>query len=134
MAVESTGSGSGQHRFTRGLEGVTEVRAPLPTIDLRPGGLLRQDSSLGSKLDELYGAGKLDELLYESVKPATQLTTRTGTVGFSEALAEILKALPEISRDFSVPKEEEESLANTLREDINNQELLAACRRALLGG
>jgi hypothetical protein len=89
---------------------------------------------LGSKLDELYSAGKLDELLYESVKPATQLTTRTGTIGFSAALADILGALPEICRECSIPADEAESLAASIRDDINNQELLAACRRALLGG
>lgn len=134
MGIETTGRDPGRHRFSTGLEGVSEIRTPLPTIDLRPGGLLRQNSPIGSRIDELYAAGKLDELLYESVKPATQLTTRTGTIGFSESLAGILGVLPDLCSQFSIPREEAEGLETTIREDINNQELLAACRRALLGG
>jgi hypothetical protein len=134
MGIETTGRDPGSHRFTTGLEGVSEIRTPLPTIDLRPGGLLRQNSPLGSRIDELYAAGKLDELLYDSVKPATQLTTRTGTIGFSESLAAILGILPDLCRECSISPEETSAIESTIRDDINNQELLAACRRALLGG
>jgi hypothetical protein len=134
MAIESTSPESGAYRFNTGIEGVSEALSKIPTIPLRPGGLLRQDSNLGSKLEELYSAGKLDELLYESVKPATQLTTRSGSVVFSSSLRRILQSLPEIMKSHAIPDTEVSSLEETLREDLNNQELLAACRRALLGG
>jgi len=131
MAIEPTRL---ELRFETGLEHVSEIGAPAPTIDLKPGGLLRQEGALGNHLDDLFGAMKMDSFLYDSLKPETTNTTRTGRLGLTESLEQIVEKIPQLREKFSLSEEEANSLSSLIREDIFNQELLAACRRALLGG
>jgi len=42
--------------------------------------------------------------------------------------------IPQLREKLSLSEEEANALSSLIREDIFNQELLAACRRALLGG
>jgi hypothetical protein len=121
-------------RFDTGLERISEIGAPAPTIDLKPGGLLRQERGLGNHLEDLFGAMKLDSFLYDSVKPETTNTTRTGRVGLTESLERIVEKIPRLKEKHLLSDEDATRLSSMIREDIFNQELLAACRRALLGG
>jgi hypothetical protein len=131
MPVERTRLGI---RFDTGLEHVSEIGAPAPTIDLKPGGLLRQERGLGNHLEDLFGAMKMDSFLYDSVKPDTTNTTRTGRVGLKESLERIVAIIPVLRERNLLTEEDAATLSSMIREDIFNQELLAACRRALLGG
>lgn len=122
------------HSFNSGLENVHEAGPVRPTIDLKPKGLLRQDAALRSRIDELFGAGLIDERLYGSVKPSVVNTTRTGTVSFADELASVRASIPGLVAALGIPPGEAEDFARVLQEDIGNQELLGACRRALLNG
>ena len=121
-------------RFDTGLERISELGAPAPTIDLKPGGLLRQERGLGNHLEDLFGAMKMDSFLYDSVKPETTNTTRTGRVSLKESLDQIVQKIPQLKEKNLLSEEDATTLSSMIREDIFNQELLAACRRALLGG
>lgn len=131
MPIERTKLGI---RFDTGLEHVSEIGAPAPTIELKPGGLLRQERGLGNHLDDLFGAMKMDSFLYDSVKPETTNTTRTGRLSIKDSLERIAERIPELRNKNRLTEEEARNLTSMIREDIFNQELLAACRRALLGG
>jgi hypothetical protein len=122
------------HSFNLGLENVHEAGPVQPTIDLKPKGLLRQDAALRSRIDELFAAGLIDDRLYGSVKPSVVNTTRTGTVSFADELASVRASIPELIAALGIPPGEAEDFARVLQEDIGNQELLGACRRALLNG
>ena len=118
--------------FTAGVISVSSQTQPatLPLEDPSPP-LLGEAPTL-SKLEELFKGHHLDHLEMDSLA----LPPETLKVLMRESLKSLISDLESllISASGIVPMHEIDRVGEMLNEELMNQELLAAFRRAILGG
>ena len=118
--------------FTSGIVSVSEFKLPstLPSQDPSPP--LLSHAPLQGKLEELFQGHELDQLESESMA----LSPETLKVLSNESLRSLLMNLEPLLESATgiAPMHEIDQVAQLLSEELINQELLAAFRRALLGG
>ncbi|HLB33613.1 MAG TPA: hypothetical protein VJK54_05200 [Chthoniobacterales bacterium] len=118
--------------FSTSIVSVSEFKLPatLPANDLSPP--LLSDAPISSKLENLFKGNELDQLESDSMA----LAPETLQVLAGESLRSLLTNLEPLleSAGGIAPMHEIDQVAQLLSEELINQELLAAFRRAILGG